>query len=183
MLREIIPTVMYGLYTPGTPFVYSVVLLDNPDIPQWTMEQQVHQICADHRTDQEELAVLTSLENFTKVSVIQAILEAYLVGLCNGNLCIAHVTLQELSAYLLVTYELITVSDLEANRSNMVTPFNFTEPIEMLFSKIECKQRYATDSRDPFTLIQLSKMAHIRSSEVSISCSTYVSTCISTNSS
>ena len=70
-------------------------------------------------------------------------------------------TVQELFAYLLVTYAyvLITVTDLEANRSNMVAPFNFEEPIVMFSSKIERGQWYVTDGRDPFSLIRLRNMA------------------------
>ena len=87
--------------------------------------------------DQEELVVLTSLESFTKASIIQAIPEVYLVGLHDRNLSISHVTMQELVSYLLVTNGLITVIKYEANRSNMVPLFNFAEPIKMLFSNIE----------------------------------------------
>jgi hypothetical protein len=97
---------------------------------------------------------------FTKASVFWAIPEAaYLVILQDRNLGIAHVMVQEGFAYLLVTYGLITVSNLEANYSNIVAPFNFAEPIEMIFSRLECRKRYVTDGRDPFTLIQLRTIA------------------------
>ena len=99
--------------------------------------------------------VLTSLEKFAKASAIRAIPEAYLLELRDGNLSIAHVTVQEVFAYLLVTYGMITVTDLEANISNMVSPFNFTEPTKILPSKLEGGQWYETDVRDPFSLIQL----------------------------
>ena len=41
----------------------------------------------------------------------------------------------------------------------MVNPFNFLEPIELLFSNLEYGQWYATDGRDLYTLIQLINMA------------------------
>ena len=76
MLKTIVLAVVYELQAPGTPFAPPAVLIDNPIIPPGTTTQDKRQIHADHRTDQEESAVLMSLENFNKASAIRAIPEA-----------------------------------------------------------------------------------------------------------
>ena len=54
MLRARIPLVMYEVYVPSTPFVYPVVLVDNPVIPPGTTKQRECQIYVNYCTDQEE---------------------------------------------------------------------------------------------------------------------------------
>ena len=103
--------------------------------------------------------MLTSQESFTKACIICTIPESYTIGLKDRNLGIDHVTVQEIFGYLLATYWLIAVGDFEANRNMIVTPFKFVEPIELLSSKLECRQWYLADARDPYTLIQLRNMA------------------------
>ena len=159
MHGAIFSAVMYEIQAPVSPDAHPVVLIDSPTIAPDTTEQDKCQIRADHRTDQEESAVLTPLENFTKAGAIRAISKTYLVELRDGNLGMDHMTVQELFAYLLVSYGMITVTDLEADRSNIVSPFNFVDPIKMLFSKLERGKQYATDGRDPFSVIQLRNMA------------------------
>ena len=74
------------------------------------------------------------------------------------DLGIAHLAVRQVLAYLMQTYARVSLTGLTANRSRMVQPFDFSQPIETLFKRMEDGNRYAIHGQDPFTQQQLMNM-------------------------
>ena len=76
--------------------------------------------------------------------------EMYTRGLRNVHTGYSNVTTIALLNHLYTTYGCITTMDLEENDARMKTPYDATQPIEVLFNQIETAQEFAEAGNAPY---------------------------------
>ena len=92
--------------------------------------------------------------------ILDGIDDMYLKGIMDRNVGLAHMTIQDILAFLFQNYGNITQYDIEGNDKKLKDKWDANTPIEMLFDQIDDAQDFASAAGQPYTNNQLLTTAY-----------------------
>ena len=122
-----------------------------PVIPANTMAAQTGELVRQHTEQLREWKEYTNMQAALKKQLIGAIEPIYLRSIKNRHVVFNNHTVRDILQHLMTSYGNITAIDLEENTKTTKTPWDPTQPFEVVIDQIEEAITYADAGNQPFT--------------------------------